>query len=621
MGEIYLGKNPGVDGIGKLLAIKKIRPEFTLDPEMVRLFRREAQVAIKLNHTNIASIYEFGMADGSFFLAMEFIAGTSLDNIFQRAKGGVIHLGPQDAINIVLAAASALAYAHRFVDPETQKATPVVHRDVSPHNILVSYEGEVKLIDFGIARMEGNAHHTQPGSVMGKVVYMAPEQLRGEKIDHRADLYALGIIFWELLTATRYYQGLDNAQIRQKLLDSTGPMPLPDTLPHHEQFNKFLQKLMAPAAQDRYVTAEAFVADLQMFYNQNFPGHSQMNLRTLLQEAYLDDIRELKRRLAKYSQQAAKDAAPADVGNDATQLATPTPSLGAMTPSAATQTAPRPGMTGLTATGFTRNEEALRKLVEDVVSTRVTAISSVSAHQQQSKWMKYAKFRYLWGLAFLLFLGNFALNQSFRTRFIENSKVLRTVYHKIFDKNENIHIVTSPDGRVVGVQVGNQQTPPPNPEPLPPPRQDIVLEMNTNTNTNTKTPPPKAQPQPSAQSYADFDVEDPPPPPELEPESKSRPVAEGQNGRVPTSTKTGRPEFNDRKVKDSDEYRVFVDSEPRGADIYIDGLKFEFPTPTYIKFKNSKSFRLELRKKGYKRYMELTSPTADAIRPHLSQGR
>ncbi|MCB0385712.1 MAG: serine/threonine protein kinase, partial [Bdellovibrionales bacterium] len=414
MGEIFLGKNPGFDGIGKFLAIKRIRPDFTLDPEMVRLFRREAQVAIKLNHSNIGSIYEFGMHEQSFFLVMEFIAGTSLDNIFQRFKAGTIHLGPQDALNIILAIGSALSYAHRFVDPETQEPTPVVHRDVSPHNILVSYEGEVKLIDFGIARMEGGAHHTQTGAVMGKVVYMSPEQMRGERVDHRTDIYALGIILWELLTGTRYYGGQDNSDIRQRLLESKGPKPLPGNIPFKTELDEFLQHMMAPNSTDRYATAEEMVADLQFFYNQNFPGHSQMNLRSMLQEAYLDDIRELKRKLARYSALGSKQSH-GETNLDQTAVVT------------STVTAITPTLTIQVPANLAQSEEDLRKLVEDVVSSQVTSITS---NRHQSRWKKFVKLRYLWILGLLIFTLNIAFNEAYRSQFLSNIALLEDLYQR-----------------------------------------------------------------------------------------------------------------------------------------------------------------------------------------------
>lgn len=586
MGEIFLGKNPGFDGIGKFLAIKKIRPEFTLDPEMVRLFRREAQVAIKLNHSNIGSIYEFGMHDQSFFLVMEFIAGTSLDNIFQRFKAGTLHLGPQEAIHIILARASALSYAHRFVDPETQEPSPVIHRDVSPHNILVSYEGEVKLIDFGIARMEGGAHHTQTGAVMGKVVYMSPEQLRGERVDHRTDIYALGIILWELLTGSRYYGGQDNNEIRQRLQESKGPKPLPGNIPFKNELDEFLQHMMAPDPKSRYATAEELAADLQFFYNQNFPGHSQMNLRTVLQEAYVDDIRELKRKLARYSALGSKQNHSND---DLDETAVVTSTVTAITPT----------MTIQVPASLAKNEDDLRKLVEDVVSSQVT---SITTNRDQPKWKKIAKVRYLWILGLLVFTLNIAFNQGYRSQFLENVALLEDLYQRIYKNREDIRVVTGSDGQVVALKVGSRvvagkenSEPPKETIPLINKVAPITMEMNQGGNTPSAETPDQAPPTQRAQPSQ------PTVPEPRQPASKSKTVSE-----------------NTKPKENGSEYKLFIDSEPRGADIYINGKKYEWPTPVYVKFKSNKTVKLELRKKGYQRHMELTSPSIGVVRPRLT---
>ena len=579
MGEVYLAKNPGFDGIGKFLAIKKIRAEYMLDPEMVRLFRREAQVAIRLSHSNIASIYEFGTFDGSFFLVMEFVPGPSLDNIFQSFQAGQIHLGPQETIHMIIQVASALSYAHRFVDPETLKPAPVIHRDISPHNVLISYEGEVKLIDFGIARMEGNAHQTQPGSVMGKVVYMSPEQMRGEGVDHRTDIYALGIIMWELLTGVRYYSKVAPEKIRARLLEAKGPRPLPDNLPYKPELEEFLSHMMAPDPANRYSTAEELVADLQLFHNQNFPGHSQMNIRNLIHEAYAEDHHELKAKLSRFSQIQNKLAHETmGEADDVDKTEISSPAGGTSTMPTLTVQAPPTASTAQT-------QADLRRLVEDVINTKV---STTITSNTQPLWKKYLRLRYVWLAMLIIFTVNMIFNAKYRNQLMQNLAVLDDLHERVYKNREDIQVVTGQDGKVVGVKVGDR----------------VVAGSETDKGITkpppvvAAAPPVKPAPQPvKAIAPVKIVLE--------QPETKT-PKTPAKDSRVPASKKKKKPR-----------YQLFVDSSPRGADIYINGKKYPRQTPTYVKFRTNKTIRIELSKKGYSRHTEFTSPSIGVLRPKL----
>ena len=166
------------------------------------MFGNEARIAARFNHPNIAQVYEFGEANGTYFIAMEFIHGEDLGRVMRKAynAGGWIAL-PQ-AIRIVASACEGLYYAHTRTDDSGQPLK-VVHRDISPQNILISFDGSVKLVDFGIAKAADQASATKSGAIKGKFAYMAPEQASGKPLDHRADIFAIGLVLYELLTGTR----------------------------------------------------------------------------------------------------------------------------------------------------------------------------------------------------------------------------------------------------------------------------------------------------------------------------------------------------------------------------------------------------------------------------------
>ena len=214
MGEIFLAKLGEIQGFEKLVIIKKVLPNLAANGEFIKRFIDEAQVAIKLNHANIAPVFEVGRVDGEYFLAMPYIEGRDLRRTMARLRESAARL-PQDiALYIVRELAAGLAYAHRRTD-ETGGMLNLVHCDVSPPNVMVSFEGEVKIIDFGIAKSALRLAESNPNMGFGKFGYMAPEQLlRGGVIDKRTDLYAAGVVLYELLTGERMVQQPEGGDYR-----------------------------------------------------------------------------------------------------------------------------------------------------------------------------------------------------------------------------------------------------------------------------------------------------------------------------------------------------------------------------------------------------------------------
>jgi eukaryotic-like serine/threonine-protein kinase len=203
MAEIFLAQSHGPEGFEKQVVIKRIRSALADDPSFVQMFIAEARVASKLNHANVVHIFDFDQHEDSYYLAMEYVRGKSLAEVHRRARTLGRPFPPVLAAQIALEVARGLAYAHRLTDHG--QSLGLVHRDVTPHNVLISYEGTVKLTDFGIAKASNRA--STAGMLKGKFAYMSPEQSRGDPVDSRTDIFALGITLWELLTGGRLFDG------------------------------------------------------------------------------------------------------------------------------------------------------------------------------------------------------------------------------------------------------------------------------------------------------------------------------------------------------------------------------------------------------------------------------
>ena len=203
MAEIYLCAVKGPEGFEKEVVLKRIRPFFANEPGFVQMFIDEARLASQLNHANIVQIYDFDKHEDTYFLAMEYVQGRSLWEVRQRCRERMLPMAPLMTAHVAREVAKGLHFAHQLT--VQGQRVGLVHRDVTPQNILLSYSGEVKLTDFGIAK--GQSKHTVPGMLKGKFAYMAPEQSRGDEVDLRTDIFALGIILWEMLTGARLFDG------------------------------------------------------------------------------------------------------------------------------------------------------------------------------------------------------------------------------------------------------------------------------------------------------------------------------------------------------------------------------------------------------------------------------
>lgn len=265
MAEVFKAKSHGVEGFEKILVIKRILGELSENPQFVEMFVNEAKIAVTLSHANIVQVFDLGRADDTYFIAMEFVAGADLATVLRRARKYDKPLPPELAVFIVSEVAKGLDYAHRRRDAD-MKPLNIVHRDVSPQNVLLSYEGEVKLTDFGIAKARTTvAEGTEHGVLKGKYAYMAPEQAKGQSVSAKTDIFALGIVLYEALAGTNPFLQSATYETLQRVRDGSVE-PIRELNPDvPEELAAIVHKAMAPAPEDRYKNAGRFYEELIQF--------------------------------------------------------------------------------------------------------------------------------------------------------------------------------------------------------------------------------------------------------------------------------------------------------------------------------------------------------------------
>ena len=223
MAEVYVAEAESMAGFKKKVAIKRILPSLLKDDRFVRMFLDEARLSLHLSHANIVSVFDIGKSSSTYFIVMEYIEGTNLKFILQYLSRRRAAMPVHMAVWIVNEILKGLDYAHNLSDPETGRPFGIVHRDISPPNILASWNGEVKLTDFGLAKATTQLESTDPGVVKGKFSYLSPEAASGLEVDHRADLFAVGILAWEMLTGRRLFLGESDYQTVEQVRKAEVP--------------------------------------------------------------------------------------------------------------------------------------------------------------------------------------------------------------------------------------------------------------------------------------------------------------------------------------------------------------------------------------------------------------
>ena len=298
MAELYRAKLIGDEGFEKLIAIKTILPHLSEETNLVNSFIDEAKLAAFLQHPNIVQIYDFGSVNSTYYIAMEYLYGKDLKLVTERYKEKELPLSIENALYIAAQVCAGLDYAHKLKDFRGRPLN-IIHRDIGPHNIFVSYDGQVKIIDFGIAKAAIQNTKTQDGSIKGKMAYMSPEQAMGESIDHRSDIFAMGILIYEMVTHKRMFEG-DAFRVFAKVreADFTPAEIVNEALPR--DLCRIIDKALTKDREQRYQSAEELLADLEKCMRGLSISPSYRNLSQYMKdlfgkeaEAELETIRKI----------------------------------------------------------------------------------------------------------------------------------------------------------------------------------------------------------------------------------------------------------------------------------------------------------------------------------------
>jgi serine/threonine-protein kinase len=264
MGEVYMGRIVGAHGFERPIVIKVIRTELIEDERVALMFVDEARIAAGLHHRNIVQIIDFDLFDGGAFIVCEHVDGCDADALLRHLRAPPRY---DIAISIIVEMATGLDAAH---DQSDEHGAPLnlVHRDVTPSNVLLGIHGEVKIADFGVAKARSRSYHTVSGSIKGKAPYMAPEQILGHPLDRRADIFSIGVLMFELTTRTRLYSGMSQAVAMRQILDGYVPDPAERRPGYPPELAAVVGRALARHPDDRYQTAGELVRDLDELARQ-----------------------------------------------------------------------------------------------------------------------------------------------------------------------------------------------------------------------------------------------------------------------------------------------------------------------------------------------------------------
>jgi len=307
MAEVFRAKKAGLDDVQRVRAIKRILPNLARDPDFATMFEDEARIAVQLSHANIAQVYELGSVDDSLYIAMEYVEGYDLRTLINSMRKLGTFFDTALVAFVISKVCEALDYAHRKRDRETGIELGIVHRDVSPQNVIVSNEGEVKLIDFGIAKAAMKRTHTEAGILKGKFGYMAPEQVMGGALDGRADIFCVGILMYEMLTTERLFVGDTELATLHKIRLAEVPPPSLNNPHIPPQLEAIVFKALERDVNERYQHASDLQEDLEFFMHQSGQRpYSTRRLRDFMRTTFAEDIELDRSKLEKVLRQAAE---------------------------------------------------------------------------------------------------------------------------------------------------------------------------------------------------------------------------------------------------------------------------------------------------------------------------
>jgi len=284
MAELFLAKTQGAEGFERDLVIKRILPHFSEDADFVKMFIDEASLTSKLQHPNIVQIYDFDVVDQQYFIAMEYIEGEDLQNIIKDGFAAGTPLSVAQCVATMIELSKGLHYAH--IKEHKGRPLNIIHRDISPHNAMISYGGDVKLMDFGIAKAAERSTKTVAGTVKGKVAYMSPEQARGKPLDGRSDLFALAIMLWEMLCNKRLFLRNNDFETLTSVLKETPQRPSTLRPDVDQELEDIIMTSLEKDRDHRHKDVEEFNRELTRWYYKNVVDLEAESLRGFMATLY-----------------------------------------------------------------------------------------------------------------------------------------------------------------------------------------------------------------------------------------------------------------------------------------------------------------------------------------------
>ncbi|MFZ9595629.1 MAG: serine/threonine protein kinase [Bdellovibrionia bacterium] len=308
MAEIFRARLASSDGAGRIIVIKRIQGGYSTNHEFIQMFKSEIKVTMGFNHPNIVQLYDFGEEDNQPYIAMEWVDGRNLRQLMNRFLELKKPFPIELVAHIIEQAAAGLHYAHSYKDKISGEALNLIHRDISPQNILTSFEGGVKLIDFGIAKTTANIESTRTGVIKGKPSYLSPEQISGEELDGRSDLFALGAVLWELLTGKKLFSGDSDLAVLKQIESAQTHVTPPSTVNPKvpKELDYIVLKTLAKTRDKRFQTAEELQRALHKFLYTYNPDFNPADLSYYGRELFKNELVEDRKLIQKLSEKAQR---------------------------------------------------------------------------------------------------------------------------------------------------------------------------------------------------------------------------------------------------------------------------------------------------------------------------
>jgi serine/threonine-protein kinase len=308
MAEIYRARLASADGAGRVIVIKRIQAGHGADQEFIQMFRSEIKVTMGFNHPNIVQLYDFGEENNQPYIAMEWVDGKNLRQLMARFIELKQRFPVDLAVQIIEQAACGLNYAHHFKDKITGNALNIVHRDISPQNLIISFEGSVKVIDFGIAKASVNSEATRAGVIKGKPSYLSPEQINGDALDGRSDIFSLGTVLWELLAGKKLFAGDSDLAILKQIESCNTHVKPPSTINPDvpPELDYIVLRSLAKHRDKRYQTAEEFQRALHKFLYAHSPEFNPSDLAYYAKDLFKNEIVEDRKKIQKLNDEVER---------------------------------------------------------------------------------------------------------------------------------------------------------------------------------------------------------------------------------------------------------------------------------------------------------------------------